>query len=250
MTATALQSKPAASAVEAGLTHIYPVRLAKPFIGGWRQVPALTPNGYWTHYRLDNYTGGVVLQMGSLSDRPPSPKIGWTWTGWKKPYVYARAGESFFVTARTRAVTVRPNGGVTVPRVFISLHPQGGGGPIESSVVVRSNRTHVVAVTAPRNGYYTLHTSFNIRSVRSGGAYPYCEILGTLDPVIHMVRQFALGATFAGAVDEELPEDVAQLLQPEEREFADEELAEQLALIDAEPGIEIPAGAAAFDEPK
>ncbi len=231
---------------------MYPRRLAAPFIRpwGWEQVPTPTPNGYWVTHRLNNDTGGVVLQMGSLGSHQQNPLIGWTWAGWKKPGVYARGGDSFLVVARTGTVTAEGYGGQTVPRVFASLHPEGGGRPIESSVVIGSNRTHYVSVTAPYSGRFTLHAEFNIRSVRSGYAYPYCRIEGTLNPVIHWFRGYAPGTTFAGVADEELPEDVAQLLQPEEREFTDGELAEQLALLEKEPGIEIPDGPEAFAETK
>ena len=228
----------------ASLGYTVSVKLAKPYFSGWQQVPARSPRGYWANSELDNWTGGVMLQMGSLSDFQQNPLIGWASAGWKRPGVWALAGDLFVLQANTGQVIAEGYGGQTRPRVFLSLHPQGGAAPIEERADIGTNGHYQVIARAPRNGYYTVHAEFNIRSVRQGYAYPYCKINGTLDYVYHIQRRFGPGVAFAAA--EELPEGVDRTYRPPAQEFADEELAEQLASLEKAPGIEIPDGPEAF----
>ncbi len=234
------------SASEAGNLAIpEPVRLAAPYFGNWRQVPAQSPRGYWANSQLNNWTGGVMLQMGSLGDHQPNPLIGWAWAGWKNPYVSAQRGELFTLRVSTDQVITQGYGGHSVPRAFLTLQPRGGA-PIEKSVVIGSNGSYHLGVRAPSNGTFTLGVSFNIRSVRQGHAYPFCRINGTLSPVTQWERRFAHETPQARAAG--LPEGVDRVYQPEAREFTDEELAEQLAALDDEQGVEIPAGPEAFED--
>ncbi len=223
-----------------------PVRLAAPYFGNWRQVPAHSPHGYWANSQLNNWTGGVMVQMGSLGDFRPTDLIGWAWAGWKNPYVYAQQGELITLRVTTGQVITHGYGGHTVPRAFLSLQPRGGA-PIEKSVVISSHRSYTLGVRAPRYGTFTLSASFNIRSVRRGHAYPYCQINGTLSPVTLWERRHHAGMQPAAAAAE-LPEGVDRIYRPEPCEFSEEELAEQLAALDKEPGVEIPAGPEAFAE--
>lgn len=213
---------------------------------GWTPVPCRDPRGYWTYCILRD-SGDIVLQMGSRPHGSDAGQtIGWAWTGWKKARVYASPGTVFCAVVKTGTVSVRPNGGTTVPRAFLSLHPEGGGRPVESSIVLQSNRTQVVCVPAPRAGYYNVHAEFNIRSVYSGSAKPYCEILGKFETVVSSYGYFQPSSFAETATTLQAPADAGPEL--EEMEFGDPELLEQLTARQEAAGGEALAGPEAFAE--
>ena len=214
---------------------------------GWQQVPCPDPQGCWTYCTLNDDTGFALLQMGTDPHPPTTPlRICWSWTGWKKPHVYAGWNTVFCAVLRTGPVTVRGNGGTCVPRAFISLHPEGGGRPIENSVILSSNRTHVVCAVAPRPGYYTVGVSINIRSAFQGSADPYCEIIGTFEWVTRgytALQAADLPAEIAGIASHTVED--ADMLH-EDREFGDAELLEQLNAFRDAAEAEVVTGPPAF----
>lgn len=178
---------------------------APPFCPPWQKFrsPATNPPGFWTAVGHDIWTGGLVMQLGTVAHGSTTPltrgslSAGYFWQG------YLCAGwHSLTFRFQLGPVTLRPNGGSISGKVFASL-----GGPSELPLRERKNFYRSAAAVSGTciyltiNAYledpgtYKVYLGGQLDSEYACAASPYGEIIASRIEVTHCGPAFqALGA--------------------------------------------------------
>ena len=136
--------------------------------------------------------------------------------------------------------------GQVMARAYLSIQSRFDAWPTVNSHVLSEHssgtRFYGMTVSASNSGIHRVQAVVNLDA--KGLSY------GKIDATIVDVHRHlpVVEGPLLDAEGKEVPEELAPHFYVEEREFSDQELAEQLALLDKEPGIEIPAGPEAFTE--
>jgi hypothetical protein len=215
------QTQPSAAALDAAVGSGIPA--APPFCPPWQKFrsPATNPPGFWTAVNHDIWTGGLVLQLGTVPHGSTTPltygslSAGYFWQG------YLCAGwHSLTVRFQLGPVTLRPNGGSISGKVFASI-----GGPAELPLRERKNFYKAAAVASgaciyltinayfEEAGTYKLYLGGQLDSSYSCSASPYGEIIASRIEVTHCGPGFQAVGAAQGVAPVELLE-----LQPAELE--------------------------------
>jgi hypothetical protein len=213
MSKTQTQTQPSAAEAVA-IASVIPS--APPFYPPWQKfrTPATNPAGFWTAVGHDVWTGGIVMQLGTIPHGPTTPQTwgalqaGYHWQG------YLCSGwHSITVRFQFGPVTLHQNGGTITGKVYASL-----GGPLEFPIRSRRHFNQSAAVISKGcvyvtiNAYledagtYTLRLGGQLNSGYSCSANPYGEIICSRIEVTHCPPSFQAVGAAKGVAPAALPE--------------------------------------------
>jgi len=171
------QTQPSA-AVAAATT---PLPNAPPFVDPWKKlrIPAGNPPGFWTAVKHDPWTGGFVMQMGTVphsANTPPTSDVlvvGYQWDG-----NLPDGQQSFLARFQLGPVSKLARGGQVQANLFLQL--RGPIGQFFEEAVAVTNGIVYLRINPPvplRTGQYQIRVGGYIASSYAGAADPYAEII-------------------------------------------------------------------------
>jgi hypothetical protein len=182
------QTQPSAATADA-LTATTLVPNAPPFIDPWKKFrsPATNPPGFWTAVKHDAWTGGFVMQMGTVPHSASTPPtsgvllVGYQWDGY-----LPEGQQSLIARFQLGPVSKLARGGQVQANVFLQLR-----GPIgqffDEAPAVRDGIVYlkINPPVALRAGLHQIRVGAYIANSYAGTADPYAEIINNRTELLY-----------------------------------------------------------------